>query len=83
VEPSAPANRKVLDDCRYVVEVAIPWTAIGLEPGEGHTTIGIDFCVNRRDPQANQYDCFDWCGLTVFHDPSGFGDLILGVPRAH
>jgi len=83
-QPGSKWNRqarqivKVLDDYRYVVEVAIPWTAPGLEPGAGHTTIGIDFCVNRRDTQANQYDCFDWCGLTVFHDPSGFGDLILG-----
>jgi len=70
----------ILDDYRYVVEVAIPWTEMGVEPRAGYTTIGIDFCVNGRDPETNQYDYFDWCGLAVFHDPSGFGDLILAGP---
>jgi hypothetical protein len=74
---------KLLDDYRYAVEVAIPWTEIGLEPRDRHTSIGLDSCVNGRDPQTNQYDYFNWCGLTVFHDPSGFGDLILAGPRAH
>jgi hypothetical protein len=73
---------RLLDDYRYAVEVAIPWTEIGLSPRDGITTIGIDFCVNGRDPKTSQYDYFDWCGLTVFHNPSGFGDLILEGPCA-
>jgi hypothetical protein len=68
---------KILDDYHYVVEVAIPWQEIGLEPRENETAIGIDFCVNGKDPETGQYDYFDWCGLKVFHDPSGFGELAL------
>ncbi len=74
---------KILDDYHYLVEIAIPWTEIGLQPRGGHTTIGIDFCVNGKDPETGQYDYFDWCELEVFHDPSGFGDLMLAGPRAH
>ena len=40
-------------------------------------TIGVDFCVNGSHPDTWEYDYFDWCGLPLFHDPSGFGDLIL------
>jgi hypothetical protein len=68
---------KILDDSHYVVEVAIPWREIGLVPRENETVMGIDFCVNGRDPETGQYDYFDWCGLKVFHDPSGFGELRL------
>ncbi len=72
---------KILDDYHYVVEVAIPWQEIGLEPRENQTVMGIDFCVNGKDPETGQYDYFDWCGLKVFHNPSGYGDLILVGPR--
>ncbi len=72
---------KIVDDYHYIVEVAIPWPEIGLEPRENHTKIGIDFCVNGRDPQTGEYDYFDWCELKVFHEPSGYGELILvGTP---
>jgi Carbohydrate family 9 binding domain-like len=78
---SAQHEVKLLGDFRYLVEVAVPWTEIGLEPQEDHTVIGVDFCVNGRDPQTGEYNYFDWCGLKVFHDPSGFGDLALKGPR--
>lgn len=68
---------KVLDENHYVVEVAVPWEEIGLEPREGQTTMGIDFCVNGKDPATDQYVYYDWCRLQVFHDPSGYGDLAL------
>ncbi len=68
---------KILDNYHYVVEAAVPWQEIGLEPCENETAIGIDFCVNGKDPETGQYDYFDWCGLKVFHDPSGFGELAL------
>ncbi len=72
---------KVLDDYHYVVEVAVPWEEIGLQPRENQTALGIDFCVNGKDPTTNEYVYYDWCGLKVFHDPSGFGDLVLAGPR--
>lgn len=68
---------RILGPYHYVVEVAVPWTEIGVEPVEGQTAIGIDFCVNGKDPETGQYDYFDWCGLKAFHDPSGFGELLL------
>jgi hypothetical protein len=68
---------RVLDDYHYVVQVSIPWKEIGIEPAEGHTVLGVDFAVNGRDPETGAYDYFDWCGLKVFHDPSGFGELLL------
>lgn len=72
---------KVLDDFHYIVEVAVPWSEINLQPRAGRTSVGIDFCVNGRDPTTGEYDYFDWCGLKVFHDPSGYGELELAGPR--
>ncbi len=69
-----------LDDYHYIVEVAVPWSEIGIQPKVG-TRLGIDFCVNGKDPVTGEYDYFDWCGLKVFHDPSGFGELVLSGPR--
>jgi len=72
---------RILDDYHYVVEVSIPWSEIGVEPVEGHTVLGIDFGVNGKDPETGAYDYFDWCGLKVFHDPSGFGELLVAGRR--
>ncbi len=69
---------RILDDYHYVVQVAVPWTEIRVPPVEGHTVLGIDFAVNGKDPDTGVYNYFDWCGLKVFHDPSGFGELSLG-----
>ena len=52
---------KILDDYHYAVEVAIPWEELGVEPRESLTILGIDFCVNGKDPETGQYDYFDWC----------------------
>lgn len=71
---------RVLDDYHYVVQVAVPWQEIGIEPVEGHTILGIDFAVNGKDPNTRAYDYFDWCGLKAFHDPSGFGELLITGP---
>jgi len=71
----------VLDENHYVVEVAVPWEEIGVEPRQGGTTLGIDFCVNGKDPATDQYVYYDWCGLQVFHDPSGYGDLVVAGAR--
>ena len=45
---------ELLGDFRYLVEVAVTWTEIGLEPQEDHTAIGVDSCVNGRDPQTGE-----------------------------
>jgi Carbohydrate family 9 binding domain-like len=58
---------RIVDDYHYVVQVSTPWAEIGVEPGEGHTILGIDFAVNGKDPETGAYDYFDWCGLKVFH----------------
>ena len=68
---------RILDDYHYVIEVSVPWAEIGVEPVEGHTILGIDFAVNGKDPDTGAYDYFDWCGLKVFHEPSGFDGLLL------
>jgi hypothetical protein len=73
---------RILDDYHYFVQVSIPWTEIGVEPVEGHTILGIEFAVNGKDPETGAYDYFDWCGLKVFHDPSGFGELFLAGRRS-
>jgi hexosaminidase len=72
---------KILDDYHFAVEVAVPWKEIGLEPREGQTTLGVDFGVNGKDPATQKYVYYDWCGLKVFHDPSGYGDLTLAGRR--
>jgi Carbohydrate family 9 binding domain-like len=71
---------RVLDNFHYVVQVSIPWKEIGVEPVEGQTILGVDFAVNGKDPETGAYDYFDWCGLKVFHDPSGFGELLISGP---
>lgn len=43
---------RILDDCHYAVQVAIPWGEIGVEPVEGRTVIGIEFGVNGKDPET-------------------------------
>jgi hexosaminidase len=74
---SAEHRVEILGNKRYAIEVAVPWEEIGVEPIAGQTLIGVDFCVNGSHPETWEYDYFDWCGLPLFHDPSGFGDLIL------
>ena len=66
----------ILGETRYAIEIAVSWDEIGVNPVAG-TAIGVDFCVNGSHPDTWEYDYFDWCGLNLFHDPSGFGDLIL------
>jgi len=73
---------RTVDDYHYIVQVSIPWKEIGVEPVEGHTILGIDFGVNGKDPDTGAYDYFDWCGLKVFHDPSGFGEMLLAGRRS-
>ena len=68
---------RIIDNHHYVVEIAIPWGEIGLTPEAGKTALGADFAVNGRSPKTGEYEYIDWCGLKVFHDPSGFGEIRL------
>ncbi len=38
--------------------------------------------MNGKDPDTGEYVFYDLCGLKVFHDPSGYGDLLLVGPRS-
>ena len=73
---------KIFDDYHYLVEVAVPWEEIGFDAVVGQTSIGTDFCVNGTDPETGKYSYFDWCHLSAFHDPSGFGELVLQDPSS-
>src|SRR5215831_9868400 len=39
---------KILDDCHYVVELAVSWCEIGLEPREDQTVMGIECARTAR-----------------------------------
>jgi hypothetical protein len=60
-----------------VIEVAVRWIEIGLKAATGATALHIDLSINDRNPKTGECAYFDWCGLKDFHDPSGFGELVL------
>jgi hypothetical protein len=82
VERHCETAVRILGDYHNVVQASIPWAEVGIEPVARHTVIGIDFGVNGKDPETGGYAYFDWCGLKVFHDPSGFGELLLAGRRS-
>lgn len=67
---------RVIDQHQYVVEVAVPWSEIGLTPAVG-MQLEMDLCINGRNPKTKEYEYIDWAGLTNFHDPSGYGKITL------
>jgi hypothetical protein len=62
----------------YTVELAIPWSAMGIAPGSG-TEVGFDVAVNDSDA-AGEVKPFDWVGLTRFAQPARWGRLTLAAP---
>jgi hypothetical protein len=62
----------------YTVELAIPWSAVGIVPGAG-TEVGFDVAVNDSDA-AGAVKQFDWAGLTRFAQPARWGRLALAAP---
>jgi len=62
-------------DSGYVVEAAIPWKVVGVEPRSG-TVIGVDFAFNDADADGNRHSA-DWCDIRPFSQPHLWGDLIL------
>jgi hypothetical protein len=67
----------MIDLPSLLIEVAVRWIEIGLKPATGTTALHIDLCTSDRNPKTGEGEYFDWCGLTDFHDPSGFGELVL------
>jgi hypothetical protein len=67
-------------DTRYVVEMRIPWTDLGVTPAAGNF-MRVDLAVGDRDgtpPTTDQY--FDWANLgNNFNRPSGWKDVQLVV----
>jgi len=62
----------------YSVELAIPWTNIGITPAEG-VTIGIDVGYNDDDNGSTRDGQAVWAGNAKnYTNTSAFGDLILG-----
>lgn len=60
----------------YIIEFAISWKELGLKSGKG-LKLGVNLCVNDRDPISGEYRYFDLMGLREFHRPIGFSELIL------
>jgi hypothetical protein len=61
-------------DRGYSVELAIPWSEIGLEPAPG-VSLGIDFATG--DAEGPRDHLWDWCGASPFRLPRVYGVLIL------
>ena len=50
-------------DTGYVVEVAIPWSQMGVTPGSGQR-VAMDLTADDSDPTGNPaFDYFDWAGI--------------------
>ena len=60
----------------YIVEMAISWKEIGVKSKKG-LRLGINLCVNDKDPMKGEYRYYDLMGLKEFHRPKGFSELIL------
>jgi hypothetical protein len=56
-------NNPADTDQGYVVEIAIPWTTIGVLPLSG-SYLGLDLAVDDSDPGAPRaFSTFDWAGI--------------------
>jgi len=68
-------------DAGYVVELSIPWAALGLSaPAEG-LRLGVDLALNDAGP-GGALDYADWAGLSTFANPDGWNELVLGAAPA-
>jgi hypothetical protein len=67
-------------DTGYTVEIAIPWTQIGVTPVTG-MVLGMDLVVDDRDPtSATTYGTFDWARIAPnpYAQPSLWKRIRLG-----
>jgi len=58
----------------YEVEIAFPWTELGLIPKDG-LTIGINFANGDNDGKGRKL--FDWAVAWPMRSPYAFGNLVL------
>jgi hypothetical protein len=70
VQVSGSINDSTDVDTGYTVEVAVPWTELGITPS-ADTRLGIDF------GNGDSGIFFDWVGAWPFRSPEAFGDLVL------
>jgi len=69
--------RRVRTAAGYDVEVALPWSSLGIAPCAG-TRLGIDVAVNDVDAAGGAPKPADWARLTRFAEPARWGVVILG-----
>ncbi|MEM7549468.1 MAG: family 20 glycosylhydrolase [Bacteroidota bacterium] len=69
-------NKREDKDEGYTVEFAISWKEIGQNPKPG-LSLGVNLGVNDSDDLSGEYRYYDFMGLTVFHNPSAFAELVL------
>jgi AraC-like DNA-binding protein len=61
-------------DTQYMVELAIPWSSMGVRPRDG-LVLGADFGVEDVDSDGRHR--FDWCDVGSFNKPYLWGDIVL------
>ena len=65
-------------DTGYIVEMAIPWTDIGItRPTPGKTAVGINMVVYTRGPQEEDFGFYDWAKGPGLLRPDTFGKIVL------
>jgi hypothetical protein len=65
-------------DTGYIVEMAIPWTDIGIsKPLSGKTTLGVNMVVYVRGPQEEDFGSYDWAKGPGLLRPDSFGRILL------
>lgn len=63
----------------YSVELAIPWSNIGITPSDG-ITIGFDVAINDDNNGGNRNSQLVWDGASNnYNNTSSFGDLVLST----
>jgi len=75
---SGAINDSAGNDKGYIIEIAIPFAAIGIKPGTSHK-MKLDLCIDDADysfryaqnmqDSANQYYALNWSGLNDFGFP--------------
>lgn len=61
-------------DTGFSVELAVPWSEIGISPRPG-ATVGINFAAG--DAEGPDEHLWDWCGANPFRQPAAYGVLRL------
>jgi len=74
IEMSGTLNDTTDTDEGYTVEVAIPWSELGVIPYK-NLIVGLNFANGDNDGKGRQL--FDWVSASPFRSPDVFGDLIL------